>query len=402
MGLGNLGGAGNRINITLEAMKEVAKDTRLELSAERETAKEAFMERLQELVNPFAKKAKSKRKDKAQQLQRIKQMLKSGDKAKRMETLKQITRRADDFQRRNPELKSKTLMLLREQIKPDDTKDEILEKLRRFYPDVTLSDEALEFLDETTEGELNMAVMEAKDELNEKFEREITAGRNISEQARQAEGIGTPTALRDMYRDITGNPREPQTLFAELSSRYAFKDLQKVVSFLLHSLGADMKSKGPSIPHGELHRLLTETRTLQAILGVYRFFKGRMILMNKLFNKEGLKMPQQLNFEIVAKQFMGLCSERYPSADKVLRLAGKLGIEKWIIAKIIVFSQMRDAVREVSLGKVYKSLQHRDELFMALIEALEELEDEWEDYQDEHESEGSEYEEEDDDDEEEE
>src|SRR5206468_462134 len=128
------------------------------------------------------------------------------------------------------------------------------------------------------------------------------------------------------------------------SHKYAFKELKKVVDFLLHSLGADMKSKGPSISRAFLQRLFTETRSLQAILGVYRFFKGRMRLMESMFDRQGMKMPSQLSFELMAKQFMGLCAERYPSANKVKDTAVKLGLEKWILAKIIALSQFRDAV----------------------------------------------------------
>ena len=219
----------------------------------------------------------------------------------------------------------------------------------------------------------------AKKEFEEKFGREIKAGTNIMEEALKAseKGLGTPATLRDMYRDITGQHRDPTTLFDELSQKYAFKDLQKVVNFLLHSMGAGMK-KGPSIPRGERHTLLTETRSLQAILGVYRFFRGRMHLMETLFDKEGLTMPQQLSFELMAKTFMVLAADRYPSSDKVLQQATKLGIDKWIATKIIAFSQLRDAIREVAVNQIYRSIQHRDELYLALLEALEALEEELE------------------------
>jgi type III secretion protein W len=269
---------------------------------------------------------------------------------------------------------------LREQIKPGDTKDEILRKLAEFYPDVSLADEALEFLLQTTDGELAETIKEAKSDFEKLHSREIAAGRNIGDVAREAagKGLGTTTSMRDMYREITGNPRDSTTLFEELSTKYAFKDLKKVIDFLLHSLGADMKSKGPSIPRGLLHRLLTETRSLQAILGVYRFFRGRMRLVEKMFQENELEVPAELSFESMAKQFMSLAQERYPSSAKVFQTAIKLGIEKWITAKIIVFSQMRDAVREVAMNLIFKSLQHRDEMYLAVLEALEDLEDQLE------------------------
>lgn len=379
---------GPRVNVTLEAMQQVKADEIVESSAEQETSKDAFLFAQQETVNPFAFMRRSEKTITAQK-SRIQKMLQSGEKAQRMVPIEFIKDLAHQFQQRNSELKESVLLLLRDTIKPGDTKEDILQKLKQFYPDVSLADEALEFLLETTDGELHLAVQEAKKELNELSGREIAAGRNIGTQAREAaeKGLGTPSNMRDLYRNITGNPRDSSTLFQELSRKYAFKELKKVVDFLLHSLGADMKSKGPSIPHGQLHRLLTETRSLQAILGVYRFFRSRMSLMDKLFYKNGLQIPPQLNFESMAKEFMGLAGERYPTGDKILQTGVRLGIDKWIMAKVIALSQFRDAIREVAVNQIYRSMQHRDELYLAILEALESLEDELEELAEKEESE---------------
>jgi type III secretion protein W len=390
--MAELSGIGRRdqhVNLTLEAMKEVAKEEQLEAHAQQEESQGAFLNQQEEAINPFAATIKKSEKTLKNNKNRINKNLQAGEKAYRLLPVERIKEFADQYSRRNPELKANILTLLREYIKPGDDKETILKKIREFYNDVSLADEAFDFLLETTEGELARVVQEAKNDFNQEFNREIIAGKNITQEARMAaeKGLGTPTSLRDLYRDITGNPRESSTLFEELANRYSFKELKKVIDYLLHSLGADMKSKGPSIPRGLLHRLLTETRSLQAILGVYRFFKGRMRLMQGLFSKEGLDMPSQLTFEAVSKQFMALAAERYPSAAKVLQVAAKLGIEKWLIAKIIVFSQLRDAVREVAVNQVYKSIQHRDELYMAIIEALEDLEDELEEFADKEEDE---------------
>lgn len=380
---------GPAANTTLEAMAQVKSDEQIELSSEQLSSKEAFVASQQEAVNPFAQMQKASKSIKAQK-SRVQKMMKGGEKAHRLLPIAQIKNSADQFQQRNQELKASVLVLLRELIKPGDTKEEILKKLMDFYPDVSLADEALDFLLETTEGELAVTVQEAKDEHNEKFGREIAAGRNIGTHAREAseKGLGSPTSLRDLYRNVTGNPRDSTTLFQELSQRYAFKELKKVVDFLLHSLGTDMKSKGPSIPHGQLHRLLTETRSLQAILGVYRFFNARMPLVNKLFQRDGLQLPPQLNFETMAKEFMSLAGERYPTGDRVLQTAIRLGVDKWIRAKIIALSQFRDAIREVAVNQIYRSLQHRDELYIAILEALEDLEDELEELLDQEEGGG--------------
>lgn len=382
-------------DLTIKAFQEEGADTATELRNEQISAKKDMQASMEETVPMGVRLAKQQKEIKTQK-GRVQKMLESGEKSARLLPMEQIKDSANQFSKRNPELQAKTLISLRELIKPGDTMEEILKKVLEFFPDVSLADEALEFLLETTDGPLANEVRLAKDGLNQENQREIAAGRNITSQARQAaeKGLGTPTNMRDMYRDITGNPRDSSTLFEELSTKYEFKDLKKVVDFLLHSLGSDMKAKGPSIPRAELHRLFTETRSLQAILGVYRFFKGRMRLLTSLFQRNGLSMPQQLTFEAMAKQFMSLASDRYPSSAKVLVTAGRLGIEKWILAKIFVFSQMRDAVREVAMSMIYKTLQHRDELYLAILEALEDLEDELEEMEEREEQEEDESEEE--------
>lgn len=88
-----------------------------------------------------------------------------------------------------------------------------------------------------------------------------------------------------------------------------------------------------------------------------------------------MKLPQQLTFESMAKAFMDLTEDRYPTADKVLKLAKQLGIDQSVELQIIIFSKFRDAVRRVSKDYIYRSIQHRDEVYNAIIEALENLED---------------------------
>lgn len=383
-------------NLSILKMQEtLASEEALEVSDEQETSNLAFVADLSEKANPLAAKLSTKDKDLKAQRDRINKALQSGEKAGRT-TSEMIKKSADQFEKNNPELKSGTLLALRERIKPDASPQDILDELQKFFSDASLADEALSFLLETTEGKLNQEVQNAKAQFQKANERDIVAGRNITAQAREAseKGLGSPTNMRDLYRNVIGNPRDSTTLFQELSTKYAFKELKKVVDFLLHSLGADLKSKGPSIPRGQLSRLLTETRSLQAILGVYRFFRGRMPLIEKQFAKAGLQLPAQLNFETMAKQFMSLASERYPSGDKVLQSAVRLGVEKWLMAKIIALSQMRDAIREVAVNQIYRSLQHRDELFMAILEALEDLEDELDELLEKEEREGREEEDE--------
>lgn len=293
---------------------------------------------------------------------------------------------AGDFQKRNPELQSKTLLSLRDFIKPDDTPEEIVEKLKTIYKDQYLTDEAIDFLIQAAERQEGMKrkLIEVKEKFNSSFGREIQAGRNIAAQALafSKKNLGTPTALRDLYREITGKPRGPYQLFQELIAKFKFSDMKNIIDFILHSLGSDLKAKGPSISRSELQRLFGEARNMQAILGVFRFFFTRMKMIKKLFDRADLVMPSQLTFDQLARILMKLLQERYPSNPKILKLAFALGVAEELEAQVIVFTQYRDAMRHVS-PKLFYSERHRQELLMALMETLSDLEDELDDEEEE-------------------
>ncbi|MCH9811334.1 type III secretion system gatekeeper subunit SctW [bacterium] len=349
-----------------------------ELEAEAASEEMEALEDLAENVifSPFNKQAKKLQ-------ERLKQKAAESGKAEKEEEIEDqlvddVTRLAKSLEEKNPEMNPRALLGMRAGIKETDDAETILEKVRAFYKDEYLADEALKFLEATTNPHTNLGknVRLATALLNDRFGREVRAGRNINDtaQAYAKEGLATTGSLRDLYREVTGDPKDPATLFDQLSSAFNFEKLKSVMSFLLHSLGQDMKSKGPSISKLELSRLFAETRTMQAILGIYKFFKSRMNLMKESFARENLRFPQKITFEVLAKLFTKYIQERYPSPDKVLRDARELGIDAELIAQIIVFTQYRDAIRNVS-PKIFRSIKHRQDLLMALIETISELDD---------------------------
>lgn len=284
---------------------------------------------------------------------------------------------SEQYEQKNPELTARALLALRARVKGEQTKEALLKKVLDTYTDYALADEALDFLIESGDEQLIKTAREVKAEINTIYAREIKAGRNIALQAREfsAQGLGSPTGLRDIYRDITGNPRDALTLFDQLATTFSYDKMKTVIDFVLHSLGADLKSKGPSISPGELHRLFSETRDMQAILGVFRFFKTRMNLILSAFQRAKLPFPSRVNFELLARVFMKYLQERYPSSDKVLQMAATFNLNEEEIGQIIVITQMRDAVRQVA-PKLYRSNQHRQDVLMSFIEAIEDLEEE--------------------------
>ena len=283
------------------------------------------------------------------------------------------------------EIHARSLLNLLASLNPKMTSDEMLEQLLKSYPDPSLADDAIDWLITSSKNrkEVQEKLILAKEKLNAEQEREIKAGKNIATEARAfSKELGTPTSLRDLYRDITGNPREPIPLFEELSTKFDYHKMKKVIEFLLNSLGKDLKSKGPSIDLGELKRLLTDARQLQAILGVYSFFEVRVPIVAARFQKAGLSIPKNLNFILLARLLVRFIKDRFPSTAKFLQMSGPIGIENEILAQIIVFTQYRDAMRHTA-PRLFKNERHRQDLLATILDALDELEDQLEEEEEE-------------------
>ncbi len=290
--------------------------------------------------------------------------------------VERIEKSADSFQKRNPELSKHTLLLLKSQISPDDTKEEIAKKVLNLFPDPYLADEALAFLLETSEGEVADRMASVKEDLTLLYGKEIRAGHNMGAVSRKfaLQGIGDAKTLRELYKEVTGNPKEPAVLFEEFSSHFDFVRLQPLINFLLHSLGNDLKSKGPSISRAELQRLFSEARSMQAILGVYRFFQKNMGPLQRSFSVKGFLLPSTVTFELLSKLFVKFLLERYPNTAKLLQFSGTLGLSDEVVAQIIIFSKMKEGLRHTS-PKLFRSEKHRRDLQTIYLDALEELED---------------------------
>lgn len=297
------------------------------------------------------------------------------EKKERSRQVGQIDRLSEEFQQRNPELQARALRLLRSRLQEEDTAEDIQRKVSEIYPDHFLADEALDFVLQTSTGELSKQAFLARKQINDFYSREIIAGKNIAAQVQEfsIQGLETSIGLRALYREITGNPRDCNTLFNTLLSMFKYNKMKLVIAFILHSLGSDLKAKGSSIDRGELHNLLTEARKLQAILGVFRFFESRMHFISAEFKRHGLTLSDLLNFEELAKQFMEILQDRYPSGDKILQQY----LKKWMLSiagDITLLSLYHRALRETS-GRLYRSNQHRQELTNAMVDGLEDLYD---------------------------
>ena len=110
-----------------------------------------------------------------------------------------------------------------------------------------------------------------------------------------------------------------------------------------------------------------------------------MALIYREFSAYNLTMPTSLDFESLGKLLIKLVAERFINLEKIYQTARLLGISEKIIAQIIVFTQMRDALKQIA-PKYFRDARHRDELQKAFIAALEKLEEKAEEEEEEEEN----------------
>lgn len=309
--------------------KEAAEDA-AEVRQESATARSDALTDDAKNVTILAKTQSAKKTEK-NNLKKVKEAMFGAGKAKALTKLQKLKDSAAQYHQNNPELEEEALLNAREYIEAGDSPEDILGKLDQFWKnDPVLQDEALDYLIENAPDDAAKdKLIAAKNLLVEKFsQREIIAGRNIGAVSRDVEygGVHVAKSLRDYYQQITKEDHDANSLFRELSTGRSFEELNKMTDFLFHALGEDLKAPGPSIEPGRLHKLNSEVKDLQAVLGVYRFFQARDGLMEKMFAQEQLNMPPQINFEKMAKEFMTFTGDRYPSADKATQITTRMGI----------------------------------------------------------------------------
>jgi type III secretion system YopN/LcrE/InvE/MxiC family regulator len=348
-----------------------------ELIAQQVATNLRFTEEMeQEGVNPVASPVFQARLNRFLPISERRRILESKENAKIQEVAQKAEEDlAREFHKRNDELPIDRLLRVKRSLSNNATTEDIIDFVTSEFADATLADEVFEYLEHASSGALKERVRAAHELFNEEKQREIIAGRNVTAAAKvfHNKGLGqSPTELRELYRDVTGNIRDHNTLFKDLSDKYSFDALKMVVRFLLQGLGYDLKSKGPSIQQAELIKLMTEVRNLQSILWVYFFFKSRMKLLRALFSKHGLTLSKALTFERLAKEFIKLVEERYPTIFKLIKQMEDLNLLD--SAKIIVLSQYRDAIRQLSV-RVYKNHRHQQDLLVVILEALDHLEE---------------------------
>jgi type III secretion protein W len=94
----------------------------------------------------------------------------------------------------------------------------------------------------------------------------IQAGLNVTQTAMlEASDAGEVQDLRNFYRESVLSHESLGKSWANIVERYGDGDLGGRIRFLLNALGADLASRGPSIPPAELKAILDETHQLATL-----------------------------------------------------------------------------------------------------------------------------------------
>ena len=244
------------------------------------------------------------------------------------------------------------------------------------FKDPSNVDWAFEYLIDTSAGDTKEKLTLAKKEFYEENKQPVIAGRHATAaaQATADQMVVTEDKLRDDYRDLVFEQPEAMKLFEEISDEYSnYGDMVKYISFLLKAAGDDLRSGGPSIEPGQLDATIKSVRKLQSILVIYRFFRGRMNYIKKRFENESLSYPASLSFESLAKEFIKVASDRFPSEDKVRHGMQKLSVGDDPRKGIIIGENMRDATPQVPKSLVFTTQKNYDEFSEAMTGFLEEM-----------------------------
>jgi type III secretion protein W len=293
--------------------------------------------------------------------------------------------------------------------------DELISFVRRRLtvngesPDVAIVDKALEFLLEALRVQLATAKDNAKERLENIYKKiEVAKGKYFESHAVEIQVaqkiIGAVDAVvettgqtiketLDRYRFLVHNPLDIHA-FRKLYESKGYRELRKELDGLSSYLGGNFKRANMEGP--EIAQLARSARQMQAVLGVFRQAKVQIPTMKAYLRLHDTLLDSQtfnsyLNFEVVAKLFFDTTEERYPSAEKMRQLVGRVAtpIENQepvsgVNILIAVSNAMRDMIKEVAPTQLYRTPQHRDDLYMAIIESLEDLEDELEELEEKH------------------
>ena len=155
--------------------------------------------------------------------------------------------------------------------KPPPAAQALRERARAFSDDPTHQAIALESArEEASDPMLREALDTALDALERESGSAITAGRNISRVAADAEraGVGQTQTLRNMYREVVAECDDIAGAYARITKEHPSKSIEEAIDFMLRALGADLGATDHSAEPARLKHIVDDMYQLKALASV--------------------------------------------------------------------------------------------------------------------------------------
>ncbi|CRI35688.1 Type III secretion regulator YopN/LcrE/InvE/MxiC [Chlamydia pneumoniae] len=382
---GGTGGLGGTQGVNLAAVEAAAaKADAAEVVASQEGSEMNMIQQSQDLTNPAAATRTKKKEEKFQTLESRKKG-EAGKAEKKSESTeeKPDTDLADKYASGNSEISGQELRGLRDAIGDDASPEDILALVQEKIKDPALQSTALDYLVQTTppsQGKLKEALIQARNTHTEQFGRTAIGAKNILFASQEyADQLNvSPSGLRSLYLEVTGDTHTCDQLLSMLQDRYTYQDMAIVSSFLMKGMATELKRQGPYVPSAQLQVLMTETRNLQAVLTSYDYFESRVPILLDSLKAEGIQTPSDLNFVKIAESYHKIINDKFPTASKVEREVRNL-IGDDVDSVTGVLNLFFSALRQTS-SRLFSSADKRQQLGAMIANALDAVNINNEDY----------------------
>ncbi len=249
------------------------------------------------------------------------------------------------------------------------TPETLRQLLKEEFEDVSHQYAALEYLDELLSEtgdapELLEAVREARGELDEHHGPEIRAGLNVTGTAIRFEQLDGPQNLRDFYRETILAFEDVTEAHSSILARYGESNFDAAAEFLIHAVGDDLSSAGPSMEPRQLKATMDNLYMVQVARNVHVQLDGLFQKMADEFNLTPSTSSSQILSELLP-----LKDQRWVDGNKIDAITNRLGALSHE-PKIYFLRELGGIVRDLP-EKIYQSGDARDRLRDAIQESLD-------------------------------
>lgn len=249
---------------------------------------------------------------------------------------------------------------------------QLRQEVGKFFKDVSQQYAALAYAkemlgDDPEMAGLTEALQEAMDQAMEESGPEIRAGFNVTDDAMEfsAQGLKDTQQLRDFYRDTVLQYEGFHETYNEILENYGEAEFGKALDFLIKAVGSELQSKGPSVTHVELKRIIDDLYSLEMLGNIHRNCDE---LLGKI--RKAYRLALKMNTKAFMNRLMGLKSERWLRMDHVTKLVAQLGCDP-IEAQIYFLREMGGMIKELPLKIFEEDMEKREKLIDVTQEALD-------------------------------